>query len=603
MTDQSTIRNFAIIAHIDHGKSTLSDRLLELTGTVAARDMQEQLLDSNPIERERGVTIKLAPVTMSCKLEGEFYQLNLIDTPGHVDFSYEVERSLAACEGAVLLIDATQGIQAQTLAHAQKAVDLGLTIIPAINKVDLPNARTIAVLSELQDMFGFRPPEVSLLSAKTGQGVPELIFRIINEVPAPSGETDATLRALIFNSTFDQHLGVIAFIRVTDGTIKPNQKLSLLSTHQAFLAKEVGIFTPGRMRIDALSAGQVGYLATGLKDIHDVHVGDTVSTSNARSPEGEAIVPLPGYREPKPTVYADVYPAEGIDYQQFLEAVDRLRLADASLTAKPIFSPALGPGLRLGFLGLFHVEIAKERLEREYGIPTIFTNPTVEYIVHKTNGEVLSIQNPNDLPDPSAVSHILEPMTRVSLFSPAAYLGPLMQVLENRRGLYQTTVYLGARAQLLYDIPLAELVNGLFDEIKSASSGYATLDYDHREPRAVNAVKLSILVNHEPVEALARIVVRDRAVKIARQMVDKMKELLPPQQFAVPIQAAIGSQIIARQTQKALRKDVTAKLYGGDQTRKDKLLKKQKKGKKKMARIGKIAIPDDVLTKIAQATR
>lgn len=598
---QQDIRNFSIIAHVDHGKSTLSDRLLEFTGTVAKREMHEQLLDSNPIERERGVTIKLAPVTMEymSDMSHMTYTLNLIDTPGHVDFSYEVERSLAACEGAILLVDATQGIQAQTLAHAQKAAQLGLTMIPVLNKIDLESAHPDDVLAEMHDMFGFKPHEISRISAKTGMGIPELLERIVKEIPPPSGKPDRPLRALIFNSVFDIHLGVIAFVRVVDGMLDARQELCFLSNKTTITPKEIGVFTPERTPTSQLETGQVGYIATGFKDIRHVKVGDTVTNVSTIHDPRSTILPLPGYQEPKPNVYADVHPGDDVTYQQFLEALGRLKLSDASLVTTPIFSPVLGPGLRIGFLGLFHIEITKERLLREYGVSTLLTLPTVEYHVTLTSGKIIEIKNANDLPDPSSVAEIREPMTRASIFTPTDYIGPLMQIIERRRGVYDTTVYLGKRAKMTYNIPLSELISGLFDEIKSVSRGFATLDYELTESQPVDATKLTILVNHEPVETLSRIVVKSQAERIGRDMVGKLKDLLPPQQFAVPIQATIWGNIVAREDKKSFRKDVIAKLYGGDQTRKDKLLKKQKKGKKKMAQIGKVNIPDDVITKLS----
>lgn len=616
--NQEDIRNFSIIAHVDHGKSTLSDRFLEFTGTVQKRDLREQMLDTNPIERERGVTIKLAPVTMRFKWKDENGKMkiispadlstsnfhlstfNLIDTPGHVDFSYEVERSLAACEGAILLVDATQGIQAQTLAHAQKAAELGLTIIPAINKIDLESANRGQVLSEMKEVFGYLPHDVSFISAKTGQGVSELLSRIVRDVPAPHGAPKQPLRALVFNSSFDQHLGVIAFVRIVDGALHSGIPLSFLSSSLKFNPKEIGIFTPNRTPTETLDAGQVGYIATGLKDIRSVHVGDTVTAIQHSAFRIQNLTPLPGYREPKPTVYSDVYPDEGVTYQQLQDAVDRLRLSDASLATSPIYSPALGAGLRLGFLGLFHLDITKERLGREYGIETLFTLPTVEYDVHLTNGEKLTVKNPKELPDPSAVTEIFEPIARVSLFTPTEFIGGLMKVLQSRRGVYHTTIYLGNRARLLYLVPLSELVSGLFDEIKSASRGFATLDYEVVAPQKVSAVKLDILINNKRVDSLSRIVVSEKAYAIGKLMVEKLKDLLPPQQFALPIQAAVGGTILARETKKALRKDVTAKLYGGDQTRKDKLLKKQKKGKKRIALFGRVSIPDEVFSAMAK---
>lgn len=546
------IRNFAIIAHIDSGKTTLTDRFLQFTHTVAQRDFHERILDANPIEQERGVTIKLAPVTMNYQLDARRYTLNLIDTPGHVDFAYEVDRSLAACEGAILLIDGTRGIQAQTLSVAHKAVNLGLHLIPAINKIDLSSAHVPDCLKQLHDVFGFKPEEISLVSAKTGQGVSELLARVITDIPAPQGAPTSTLRALIFNSTYDEHLGVIAFVRVFAGCLKPTK------------SQTVGIFTPARHPVDQLTAGQVGYLATGLKDIRGLHLGAT-----------------PAYHPPQPVVFVNAYPAEDTDYRQLVDAVTKLKLSDASLTVKPIHSAALGPGLRLGLLGLFHIDITHERLEREHHLSLTFTPPTVEYQIHP------------------ATDAAKEPWVKITLITPPEFIGNLMRVLTDHRGTYTTTTYFGNQAQLTYHLPLAELISGLVDQVKSASQGYASFDYEPLDYQPVDIVKLDILVHHQPVDALSRLVVRSQAVPLARRLVAKLKDVLPPQQFAVPIQAAIGGHIIARETKPALRKDVTAKLYGGDQTRKDKLLKKQKKGKKILAQTASVHLPGHVLTQLA----
>lgn len=564
------IRNFCVIAHIDSGKTTLTDRFLELTGTVSPRQFHDRFLDAHPIEQERGVTIKLAPAT----LHFEFCTLNLIDTPGHVDFSYEVKRSLAACEGAILLIDGTRGIQAQTLSHAHQAINLGLTLIPAINKIDLPSADVNQCLTQLNQIFGFRRQEVSLVSAKTGAGVPQLLQRVIQEIPPPSGQPHAPLRALVFNSIYHHHLGVIAFVRLVDGQISPTDTLTLVQTNQSFKPQEIGIFTPSRQPTLSLSNGQVGYLATGLKDIRPVHIGDTITT------QPTTIVPLPGYKPPPPLVFVDAYPASGFTYHQLLAAINKLRLSDSSLSAQPIHSPALGAGINLGFLGLFHIDITKDRLQREHQLEPIFTPPTVAY---------------QFLDD----GRILEPMVAATIVTPSAYVGSLMQLFQNHRGLYQTTHYFGNLAQLIYHLPLSELLSGLIDQLKSLSSGYASLDYQPISPQPVNAVKLDILLHHQPIAALSRIVVRDKAYPSGQELVAKIKQILPPQQFPVAIQAAIGSHIIARATKPALRKDVTAKLYGGDQTRKDKLLTKQKQGKKILAQSGKITLPPDLLTRLA----
>lgn len=637
--NQNQIRNFAIIAHVDAGKSTLSDRLMEFTGTVAKSDLREQMLDSNPIERERGVTIKLAPVTMrygrqqipNAKLQipntdDTDYILNLIDTPGHVDFSYEVERSLAAGEGAILLIDGTRGIQAQTLSHARKATDLGLTIIPAVNKVDLAASDYQNCAIQLNEVFGFDEERILPISAKTGAGVDKLLERIIEEIPAPSGKAEGMVRALVFNSIYDEYLGAVAFIKVVDGSIKNGEQLLMWQSGLVISPKEIGIFTPKRKAVEKLETGQVGYIATGLKDIRKIKPGDTVTkmTFLPRRPAGvlasaapiaqvaggrrgspsratpASLQPLPGYREPKPVVFADAYPTEGATYQKLLEAIEKLKLSDASLVTESVNSPALGPGARLGFLGLFHIEITKERILREYGVETVLTAPTVAYRAKLTNGKEIEIKTAGQLPDPSHIKEIQEPIVNLTLITPAEFAGGLMQTLEDQRGEYQNTIYAGSNTQLIYKLPLSELISGLVDKIKSASKGFAAVDYEISGYKPVKAVKLTILLNHEEVEALARIVAAERAERIGRQMVEKLKDLLPQQLFTVPIQAAAGGNIIARETKAAFRKDVTAKLYGGDQTRKDKLLKKQKKGKKKMALIGKVRVPSEVFTKMME---
>lgn len=590
------IRNFSIIAHIDHGKTTLTDRLIRATNTVAERDMSERMMDSNPIEKERGVTIKLAPVTMNYSLHGVVYTLNLIDTPGHVDFAYEVERSLAACEAAVLLIDATQGIQAQTVAHTYKAVELGLTIIPVINKIDLPSAEVEATFTELYEVFGFKREEIILLSAKSGLGVDVLLERIITEVPSPKGDVESPTRALVFNSTYDAHLGVIAFVRVVDGSLNQSDPLFLMQAEKPLEVKEMGVFTPQRSPRNVLVTGSVGYIATGLKDIHDLRVGDTITIY--KKPLLTS-TPLPGYQTPKHTVYADLYPADDTNFQELQDAIEKLSLSDSALTTKMVHSPVLGSGFRLGFLGVFHVEITKERLLREQGVATVLTNPTVEYEVTTTTGKELIIQNPNELPDPTEIREMREPVAKATIMTPEKSIGAIMELVQSHRGVYKDTTYIGGRAQLTYSLPLAELISGLFDELKSVSSGYATLDYELIAPQPVDAVKLMILLNFEEIMPLARIVVRSKAEAIGRRLVAEIKELLPRHVFAIPIQAAIGGKIVARETKPAASKDVTAKLYGGDQTRKDKLLKKQKAGKKRLAMFGKVSIPDDVLTKLA----
>lgn len=590
------IRNFSIIAHIDHGKTTLTDRLMQATGTVAARDARERMMDSNPIEKERGVTIKLAPVSMKYAQESQEYTLNLIDTPGHVDFAYEVERSLAACEAAVLLIDATQGVQAQTVAHTYKAVDLGLHIIPIINKIDLPSAEVERTYKELYEVFGFKKEEISGVSAKSGQGTNDLLKRIIAEVPPPKGDPDKPLRALVFNSTYDAHLGVIAFIRVVDGSLSQKDPLYLMQAGKNLDIKEMGVFSPARSPRQTLATGSVGYIATGLKDIRDLRVGDTITLHQKPLPIAN---PLPGYQTPKHTVYADLYPADDTNFSELQDAIEKLSLTDAALTTKLVHSPVLGSGFRLGFLGVFHVEVTKERLFREQGVSTILTNPTVEYQVETTQGDLIIVQNPSDLPDPTLINQIKEPMARATIMSPENSLGSVMEVLQSHRATYQNTIYMGGRAQLTYKVPLAELISGLFDELKSASSGYATLDYELIDHEPVDAVKLRIMLNYEDIMPLSRIIVASQAERIGRKLVAEIKELLPRHVFSVPIQAAVGGKIVARETKPAASKDVTAKLYGGDQTRKDKLLKKQKAGKKRLAKFGRVNIPDDVLTKLA----
>ncbi|OGY18880.1 MAG: elongation factor 4 [Candidatus Chisholmbacteria bacterium RIFCSPLOWO2_01_FULL_50_28] len=602
--EQGSMRNFAIIAHIDHGKTTLTDRLLEYTKTVAPKEQKERLLDSNPIEKERGITIKLAPVRMSYKLPDnlkeifnfELCTLNLIDTPGHVDFSYEVSRSLAACEGTILLVDATQGIQAQTLAHAREAMDLGLTLIPTLNKIDLGSARIDEILRELKEVFGIREEEVSHISAKTGDGIDGLLHRLVKEIPPPQGVARGPLRALVFNSNYDEHLGVVAFVRVVDGTIGVSHKVHLSASGEEIEVKEVGVFSPQRTPVVTLYAGEVGYIATGLKDIQALKIGDTI-TQRLRD-KGSIPPALPGFRTPNPVVFVDLFPEGKTTFEELKVAAQKLKLSDASLTLTTIYQPTLGSGLRCGFLGIFHGEITRERLKREQGITTIPTKPTVEYVVEKRNGERIKVHHPSELPDPSEIREIKEPMVEVNIFTPRQYVGPLMQLCEEKRGTYQTTQYFSEQVKIIYRLPFIELVDGFVDETKSRSQGYASLDYQHVGYEPVDAVYLAVLVNYKEVDALSRLVVREKALAVARDLVEKLKELLPRQQFAVPIQASIGGQVIARETKPAARKDVTAKLYGGDQTRKDKLLKKQKKGKKELARIGRVTIPEEVFVKM-----
>ncbi|OGV91587.1 elongation factor 4 [Microgenomates group bacterium RIFCSPHIGHO2_01_FULL_45_11] len=608
--DQSLIRNFSIIAHIDHGKTTLTDRLLEMTGTVKGQ-VADRLLDSHPIERERGITIKLAPVTMSYQLPSINnqlstinYQLNLIDTPGHVDFSYEVERSLAASEAAILLVDATQGVQAQTVAHATMALAMGLRLLPVINKIDLDSANIEQTTTELISFFGFKREEISRISARTGQGVEELLVRLVREVKPPAGRHEGPLRALVFNSVYDAHLGLIIFVRVVDGALVTGARLKLLRSGINVEPREIGIFSPQRQERTELTTGQVGYVATGLKNVAKVSVGDTLTSSkfrteNSKNDVGEDIESLPGYREPQPTVFADFYPGEEQTFEELKQAVERLKLTDAALTTQTIHSSILGSGLRLGFLGLFHIEITRERLAKDLGMATVVTNPTVEYQVTTTRGEIVVVHNANELPQASEIALIKEPMTKVTMLTPQKFVGLVMEMAQYRRGVYQTTEYVGNRVRLVYLVPLVELISGFFNALKSVSAGFATLSYLVTGTQRVDVVKLDILLNQVVVEPLSRIVVRERVEMTGRKLVETIKELMPRQQFAVPIQAAVGGQIVARETKPAVRKDVTAKLYGGDQTRKDKLLKKQKKGKKRLARFGKVSLSEEVLTKLA----
>ncbi|KKU56883.1 elongation factor 4 [Candidatus Amesbacteria bacterium RIFCSPHIGHO2_02_FULL_48_21] len=611
------IRNFAIIAHIDHGKSTLADRMLELTGTVSPRQMRAQLLDSNPIERERGITIKLAPVRMEMKygfengqfkiypkdtkiLNFEFCTLNLIDTPGHVDFSYEVNRSLAACEGAILLVDATQGVQAQTLAHFHQAQKLGLTIIPIINKIDVATADIEGTKRQIHDILNLDLDSILFISAKTGQGVPELLEAIINRIPPPRTTADGSLtRALVFNSNFDPHLGVIAWIRVVDGQIRTHDKLFLLGTHTETSALEVGFFTPERKPCPTLHAGEVGYVVTTLKDISRLTVGDTITVMNQ---EPSTINPLPGYQPVKPVVFISLHPTDGSQINLLRDSLARLRLQDSSLTFFPEFSPALGNGFRVGLLGLLHADIVQERLEREFGLNLIAAAPSVSYEIITTNHELSTISKAMDLPDPSQIKTIREPFILLSIYVPEDYLGAVMQLTHSRRGQLQNLEHLARIIHLTYSFPLAELLKDYYDQLKSVSQGFATLDYELSGFYPADLVKLEVLVAGQPVDAMSQIVPRLSAPRVAKALVERLIDLIPRQQFEVAVQAAVGSKILARADVKAFRKDVTAKLYGGDQTRKDKLLKKQKKGKARMKRVGRVDIPQEAFLAILKVS-
>lgn len=591
------IRNFSIIAHIDHGKTTLTDRLLQSTKTVSDREFTERVMDSNPIEKERGITIKLAPVQMMWQDPGtgEPVQLNLIDTPGHVDFSYEVSRSLAACEGVLLVVDATQGVQAQTLANYEKAKALGLKILPVINKIDLPAADPETTMLELIETFGFEEEEIFQVSAKTGLNIETLLDGIVRLVPPPVGQDEEPLRALVFTSLYDLHQGVIAYVRVVSGVLKTEQ-LATFANKQRLTPTEIGVFVPQRKVVTELHAGQVGYIATGLKDVGLVSVGDTVT----RYGELGKITPLPGYRAPQPMVYLEFYPIDGDEFVMLQEALRKLKLHDAALQFQGTHSRALGNGLRVGFLGILHSEIVQERLEREFGLELVATSPSVPYELTLITGENTEIHHAGELPDPSQISEIREPMTDTTIFTPREYLGAVMTLCEDHRGKLKAMVDVGTRVRAMYRLPLAELIVNFHDQLKSVSSGFASLEYELTDYVPVNAVKLSLLVHHEEVEALSQIVVREKAESAGRAIAKKLKEVIPRQQFEIPIQAAIGGKIIARETVQAYRKDVTAKLYGGDNTRRTKLLEKQKRGKKRMKELGQVQLPQEAFLAVLE---
>jgi GTP-binding protein LepA len=588
--DTAHIRNFCIIAHIDHGKSTLADRLLHLTGTVPERDTTEQILDSMDLEREKGVTIKASAVRMSyTAADGQKYEMNLIDTPGHVDFGYEVSRALAACEGAVLVVDATQGIEAQTLANLYLALNAGLEIIPVINKIDLPSARPDEVAAEVSSLLGGSPDDVLPISAKEGRGVPALLEAIVRQVPPPRGDADAPLQALLFDSHYDAYKGVIAYVRVVAGRIRQSDQFELMATGIKGEPIEIGIFSPGLTPTGELSAGEVGYVATGLKTVQQCRVGDTMTLATR-----PAAAPLHGYQRVKPMVFAGLYPVDGEDYAALKEALDKLQLNDASLAFEPETSTALNFGFRCGFLGLFHMDIVQERLEREYDLDLIATAPSVEYEVALTDGSTILIDSPADLPDESRVEQVREPWMRIQIFTPETYYGTIMDLVTRRRGIYVEQEYPAPnRVLLTYDIPLAELIIDFYDQLKSRTRGYASLDYAFHSYRPEDLIKLQILINEEPVDALAMIVHRDEAYNKGQALTSKLKELIPSQQFAIPIQAAGGGRIISRATVRALKKDVLAKCYGGDISRKKKLLEKQKRGKRRMKMVGAVEIPQD----------
>jgi GTP-binding protein LepA len=600
IAEQSHIRNFSIIAHIDHGKSTLADRILELTHTVDPRAMRAQVLDSMDLERERGITIKAQAVRVFYEAgDGKTYQLHLIDTPGHVDFTYEVSRSLAACEGALLVVDASQGVEAQTVANTYLAIEAGLELIPCLNKVDLPGAEPERVAAEVAELLGEPAEQVRRISAKTGEGVSAVLDELIARVPPPGGDPDAPPRALIFDSEFDQYRGVIAYIRVVDGTFTKGEAIRAMQAGTEAEIDDIGFFTPQMTSAQSLHAGEVGYLITGIKDVTRLRVGDTLTTKSGRS--GTAGAPLPGYREVKPMVFCGLFPINSDDYPDLREALEKLSLNDAALSWEPETSDALGFGFRCGFLGLLHMDIVRERLEREYDLALLATMPSVEYEVTLTDGTVLPVHSPADMPDPSRVAEVREPYIRASILTPKEFVGQIMELCQERRGEHAGMHYLSSeRLQLSYDLPLAEIVLDFFDQLKSRTRGYASLDYELIGRRPSELVKLDILLAGEPVDALSMLVHRSKAYEAGRMLTEKLRQKIPRQQYDVPIQAAIGSRIVARETIKAYRKDVTAKCYGGDITRKRKLLETQKRGKQRMKQVGRIEVPQEAFLAVLE---
>ncbi len=593
-TRQELIRNFCIVAHIDHGKSTLADRIIQKTGAVSERELKEQMLDSMEIERERGITIKLTPVRMFYRYHGEEYTFNLIDTPGHVDFTYEVSRSLAACEGAILIVDATQGIEAQTLTNVYLALDNDLEILPVINKIDLPSADPDEARREIEEVIGLDASEAPLVSAKEGINIEDVLRQIVEKLPPPSGSEDAPLKALIFDSLYDNYKGAICNIRIVDGCVKEGDRIKMMSSGKEFDVTEVGVFSPGMQAVDCLRAGDVGYLAASIKNVKDTSVGDTVTTV----PNGAA-EPLKGYKKVNPMVFAGIFPADGSRYNDLRDALEKLNLNDAALLFEPETSGALGFGFRCGFLGLLHMEIIEERLEREFDLDLVTTAPSVSYRVVKTNGEVVEVDNPSHLPNPAEIERIEEPIVLANIYTPPEYVGTIMELCQDKRGVFLNMTYLDTnRVKIDYRIPLSEIIYDFFDSLKSRTRGYASLDYEMDGYNADDLVKLDMMLNGEVCDALSLIVHRDKAYARGRTIAEKLKEAIPRQMFEIPVQAAIGSKIIARETVKALRKDVLAKCYGGDITRKKKLLEKQKEGKKRMRQVGSVSIPSEAFMSI-----
>ncbi len=599
--DQQHIRNFSIIAHIDHGKSTLADRILELTHTVAPREMRAQVLDSMDLERERGITIKAQAVRVFYTAkDGQTYQLHLIDTPGHVDFTYEVSRSLAACEGALLVVDASQGVEAQTVANTYLAIDAGLELIPCLNKIDLPGAEPERVAGEVSELIGEAPESILSISGKTGEGVAEVLEELVRRVPPPEGDPDGPPRALIFDSEFDQYRGVVAYIRVVDGVFKKGEAIRAMAAGTEADIDDIGFFSPQMMPTDQLAAGEVGYLITGLKDVTQLRVGDTLTT-RVKPGVGAAGEPLPGYREVKPMVFCGLFPIDSDDYPDLRDALEKLTLNDAALSWEPETSDALGFGFRCGFLGLLHMDIVRERLEREYDLELLATMPSVEFDVTLTNGEEIEVHNPSDMPDPGTIEEIREPFINASIIAPKEFVGAVMELCQERRGESTGMHYLSPeRVQLNYQLPLAEIVLDFFDQLKSRTKGYASLDYEISGMKPSDLVKLDVLLAGDPVDALSMVVHREKAYEVGRSLTEKLRKRIPRQQYDVPIQAAIGSHIIARETVKAFRKDVIAGCYGGDITRKKKLLAKQKEGKRRMKQVGRVEVPQEAFLAVLE---